>query len=145
MTGLPPDLVCAAARAWIGTPYRHQASLKGVGCDCLGLVRGVWRDLVGPEPEEPPPYGPPGTDGSGVEALTEALGRWCPPASGGPAAGRILVLRLRSGAPARHCAIATGPTTMIHAQDGAAVAEVPLPPLWHRRIAAVFVFPRRPS
>ena len=28
---------------WIGTPYRHQASLKGVGCDCLGLVRGVWR------------------------------------------------------------------------------------------------------
>ncbi len=37
--------------AWIGTPYRHQASLKGVGCDCLGLVRGVWRGVVGPEPE----------------------------------------------------------------------------------------------
>ena len=25
-------------RSWIGTPYRHQASLKGVGCDCLGLL-----------------------------------------------------------------------------------------------------------
>ena len=35
--------IVAEARAWIGTPYRHQASLKGVGCDCLGLVRGVWR------------------------------------------------------------------------------------------------------
>jgi NlpC/P60 family putative phage cell wall peptidase len=33
----------AEARAWIGTPDRHQASLKGMGCDCLGLVRGVWR------------------------------------------------------------------------------------------------------
>ena len=39
------------ARAWIGTPYRHQASLKGVGCDCLGLIRGVWRAVMGEEPE----------------------------------------------------------------------------------------------
>ncbi|MGG2476222.1 peptidase P60, partial [Rhizobium sp. BR5] len=27
----------ALAQGWIGTPYRHQASLQGVGCDCLGL------------------------------------------------------------------------------------------------------------
>ena len=37
--------VLEAATGWIGTPYRHQASQKGVGCDCLGLVRGVWREL----------------------------------------------------------------------------------------------------
>lgn len=43
--------IVAEARAWLGTPYRHQASLKGVGADCLGLVRGVWRAVVGPEPE----------------------------------------------------------------------------------------------
>ena len=35
------------AYSWIGTPYRHQASRKGVGCDCLGLVLGVWRELYG--------------------------------------------------------------------------------------------------
>ena len=35
--------IVAEARAWIGTPYRHQASLKGIGCDCLGLLRGIWR------------------------------------------------------------------------------------------------------
>ena len=46
------------ARNWIGTPYRHQASLKGIGCDCLGLVRGVWRNCIGAEPEAPPPYAP---------------------------------------------------------------------------------------
>ena len=34
------------ARGWIGTPYLHQASCRGIGCDCLGLVRGVWRDGV---------------------------------------------------------------------------------------------------
>ncbi len=48
--------IVAAARGWLGTPYRHQGALKGVGCDCLGLLRGVWREVVGAEPEEPPPY-----------------------------------------------------------------------------------------
>jgi NlpC/P60 family putative phage cell wall peptidase len=47
--------VVAEAMDWIGTPYRHQASRKGVGCDCLGLVRGVWRALYGREPEAPGP------------------------------------------------------------------------------------------
>ena len=46
------------ARGWVGTPYRHQASLKGEGADCLGLIRGVWREVVGPEPEVLPPYSP---------------------------------------------------------------------------------------
>jgi NlpC/P60 family putative phage cell wall peptidase len=36
--------VVAAARGWIGTPYRHQARLKGVGVDCIGLVICVARD-----------------------------------------------------------------------------------------------------
>jgi hypothetical protein len=44
---LTRPLIVAETRAWIGTPYRHQASLKGVGCDCLGLVRGVWRAVIG--------------------------------------------------------------------------------------------------
>lgn len=35
------------AQSWIGTPYRHQASRRGVGCDCLGLVIGVWGELYG--------------------------------------------------------------------------------------------------
>ena len=39
--------VVEAARGWLGTPYRHQVSLKGEGADCLGLVRGVWREVAG--------------------------------------------------------------------------------------------------
>lgn len=44
MSVQPLDVV-AAARGWLGTPFRHQASLKGVGADCYGLVRGVAREL----------------------------------------------------------------------------------------------------
>lgn len=36
-----PHSVVAIARAWKGTRYHHQARLKGVGCDCLGLIVGV--------------------------------------------------------------------------------------------------------
>jgi cell wall-associated NlpC family hydrolase len=34
---MSPEDIIAAARSWIGTPYCHQASLKGVGCDCSGF------------------------------------------------------------------------------------------------------------
>ncbi len=37
--------VVAAARDWLGTPFHHQARLKAVGVDCIGLVIGVAREL----------------------------------------------------------------------------------------------------
>jgi NlpC/P60 family putative phage cell wall peptidase len=67
--------IVEAARHWLGTPYHHQASLRGVGCDCLGLVRGVWRDLYGPEPEAPPPYSPTWAESLGEETLAVAASR----------------------------------------------------------------------
>src|SRR5690606_25246620 len=48
--------VVEIAREWVGTPYRHQASAKGAGTDCLGLLRGVWREIYGAEPEPVPAY-----------------------------------------------------------------------------------------
>ena len=56
MTSADATRVIAIARSWLGTPYHDQASLRGVGCDCLGLARGVWREVVGPEPFPIPPY-----------------------------------------------------------------------------------------
>lgn len=41
--------VVSEARHWIGTPWRHQAALCGVGCDCIGLVAGVAERLGLPE------------------------------------------------------------------------------------------------
>ena len=67
--------IVAAARTWIDTPYRHQASCKGAGTDCLGLVRGVWRDIIGDEPEPVPPYTPDWAEAMATETLLEAARR----------------------------------------------------------------------
>jgi NlpC/P60 family putative phage cell wall peptidase len=40
--------VIAEARSWVGTPYHHQAMLKGIGADCVGLIRGVSTNCGGP-------------------------------------------------------------------------------------------------
>jgi len=35
------ERIVTEAREWLGTPYHHQQATKGVGCDCVGLIRGV--------------------------------------------------------------------------------------------------------
>jgi cell wall-associated NlpC family hydrolase len=40
-----PHPIVTQARGWIGTPFHHQARLKGIGCDCLGLCVGVALEL----------------------------------------------------------------------------------------------------
>jgi NlpC/P60 family putative phage cell wall peptidase len=121
--------IVAAARSWLGTPYVHQASCKGAGCDCLGLIRGVWRELYGTEPESPPPYTPDWAERHGRETLLAAAAR------------DVLLFRYRPHLPAKHAGIATGPDTMIHAQEKAGVVEVPLSGWWRRHLVAVFAFP----
>src|SRR3954447_15161161 len=104
-------LILAEARSWIGTPYRHQASLKGIGCDCLGLLRGVWRNVMGAEPELPPPYSPDWAE-AGADTLVAAARRHLIEidiASFEP--GDVLLFRWRGNLPAKHCAIATSADT----------------------------------
>lgn len=133
------DAALAEARRWIGTPYRHQASLRGAGADCLGLVRGVWRAIYGKEPEDTPPYSPR-WDAAGDDLLMEAAERWfVPVATAAP--GDVLLFRLKPGLPARHCGFLSGPDTLIHAYWGRAVSETALTPWWRRKIAGSFQFP----
>lgn len=133
-----PDRVVAAARGWIGTPFRHRASLKGVGCDCLGLVLGVWREVVG-EPPEPLPAYTADWAATGRDLLGPAVARHCPPIEA-MEPGCVVLLRWRPHLPAGHCAIATGTGRVVHAHAGAAVAEVALAP-WARRVAGLYRFP----
>jgi cell wall-associated NlpC family hydrolase len=37
--------IIQTAREWIGTPWQHHQSLKGVGCDCVGFLTGVAREV----------------------------------------------------------------------------------------------------
>ena len=134
--------IVAAARRWIGTPYLHQASLQGVGCDCLGLVRGVWREVIGAEPEIAPPYTPDWAEALGAETLLDAAHRhFGPVARNAFHEGDILVFRFRDHLPAKHLAIATSQTHMVHAHGGACVTEVAIGSHWRKQIAAAFKFP----
>ena len=156
-------VIVAEARAWIGTPYRHQASLKGAGCDCLGLVRGVWRSLLGDEPERVPGYTRDWAEAGGFEALAEAGRRHLvevAPSDARP--GDVLVFRMRPGGPAKHAGIliigetassgasrdaassrtrASGGGRFVHAYEGAGGVTTRLTRWWAGRLAYAFAFP----
>jgi NlpC/P60 family putative phage cell wall peptidase len=134
--------IAAAARLWIGTPYSHQASVRGAGCDCLGLVRGLWRELVGPEPEAAPPYAPDWAEAGGEELLLAALRRrLVETAVAAARPGDVLLFRMAPAAPAKHCAVLVEGGRMIHAYWGRSVVESWLGPWWRSRLAFCFSFP----
>lgn len=136
------ERIVAAARAWLGTPYHHQASLRGVGCDCLGLVRGIWRDLYGSEPEPMPPYSPYWAQQGSGETLVLAAERHLALVDlRNMQPGDVLLFRWRAHLPAAHCAILTEPDRILHAHDGAAVGEVAFTGWWRRHLSHAFAFP----
>lgn len=145
MTALRDEAIVSAARQWLGTPYLHQGSVRGAGADCLGLIRGVWRDLLGQEPEAVPPYTPDWSEPTRDEALWHAAGRWLHPSlSCEIRPGHVLLFRMREGGVAKHLGIAAmreGSPTLIHAYSGHGVVESPLSEPWLRRIVATFAFP----
>lgn len=141
-TTIDPDRIIATARGWLGTPYHDQASLKNVGCDCLGLTRGVWRELVGDEPFPIPPYSRDWGETGAHEVLAEGARRMMiqiKPCEAGP--GALVLFRMRPGAIAKHVGILTAPDRFIHANERLGVTEEPLTTAWQRRIAFTFLFP----
>lgn len=138
---MTPELVVEAARAWLGTPYRHQAATLGAGCDCLGLLRGVWRTLYGSEPMAVPNYRADWRDTSHADTLQAAAQSLLLPADGPPRAGQVLLFRLHSALPPKHCGILVAPDRFIHAQEQIGVVEANLTGNWARRVAGRFDFP----
>ncbi|WP_296643855.1 NlpC/P60 family protein [Roseinatronobacter sp.] len=148
MTLADPDRVITVARSWLGTPYHDQASLRGVGCDCLGLVRGIWREVVGAEPFPIPPYSRDWGESGPREVLADgarAMMIEVSPADAPP--GALILFRMTPRAIAKHVGILTGrtsrtaPDRFIHAYERLGVVEQPLTQAWRRRIAFAFLFP----
>ena len=136
------DTIIAEARSWIGTPYHHQAAVKGVGCDCLGLVRGVWRAVYGFDPEQPPAYSRDWAETLRRETLAEAAARYMEPAAlDAVEAGDLLLFAINADAPAKHCAILTAQSRIVHAIESHPVAEVSLVAWWRGRLRFAFRFP----
>lgn len=142
MKPLSRSAIVAEARSWVGTAYRHQASVKGHGCDCLGLVRGVWRAVIGPEPIPVPPYTPDWAERGEAELLLHAARRLLVQRPLGAAEpGDVLLFRMDEHAPAKHCAILTTDGRMAHAYWGRAALESRYSDWWRARAAGCFAFP----
>ncbi|SCZ71678.1 putative phage cell wall peptidase, NlpC/P60 family [Epibacterium ulvae] len=141
--------VLHAARRWLGTPYVHQSATLGAGCDCLGLVRGVWADLYGAAPETPPAYSMDWSEPQGDERLWQAASRHLRSKTLADAdAGDVILFRMRAGAVAKHLGIQShigAAPRFIHAYQGHGVVESPLSQPWQRRIVARFAFPHLPT
>ena len=125
------------ARTWLGTPYQHQASIKQVGCDCLGLLRGVWRQLLGAEPEAMPAYGPRWNESSETDLLVAMAERnfTAIAAHAELNLGDILLFKYRLDLPTRHLAIVTSDAKFIHAYVGRGVVENSFSPWWKRHLS----------
>ena len=141
-----PARIVEAARAWLGTPYHDQASVKGVGCDCLGLIRGVWREVVGPEPMPVPPYSRDWGEAGPHEVLAEAARvAMIEIAVSDALTGDVVLFRMRAGSIAKHAGILTNGRqnihSFIHAYERTGVIEEPLNEPWRRRIVFAFRFP----
>ncbi|SMX42018.1 NlpC/P60 family protein [Actibacterium lipolyticum] len=144
MSALGERAVCEARR-WLGTPYRHQASVCGGGADCLGLFRGLWRAFYGCEPEPLPSYAPDWSEVAEEERLWQGLARHLIDKRLEQAdPGDVVLLRMRDGSVAKHLGIQAGvgaDASFIHAYYGHGVVESPLSRPWARRIVARFEFP----
>ena len=136
------EQIVTAARGWLGTPYHHQASVKGVGCDCLGLIRGLWRELLGDEPETLPAYTRDWGDVTGSEPLLAVARRHLLPLASVDLAlpGDVLVFRMQAGV-AKHAGVLVDDAHFIHAVEELGVTEVALTRWWRRRLVAAFSLP----
>lgn len=140
---IPRERILSIAKDWIDTPYQHQASLKGAGSDCLGLIRGIWRELYGAEPMALPPYTADWAEVRGEETLLKAAQAHLAPIPKSEAQpGDILLFRMSPDAPCKHIAVMSAPDRIIHAYWGRAVVESYLVPYWTRRHAFSFSFPK---
>lgn len=139
--------IVEAARCWLGTPFLHQASSRGHGADCLGLVRGVWRDVIGDEPQRLPNYGHDAVHLMQDRALFEALiQHFDRVETDFDAVGDVVAYRLTPTASAQHLGITVGSHNgfpkMVHSYSRHGVVETPIGKSWMRRCVGQFKFPR---
>lgn len=138
--------VIAEAREWVGTPYHHQAAVKGVGCDCGGLIRAVGANtaLMHFERQEWKrfaAYGRTPNPRQMERVLHHYLVR-IPPSRA--RLGDVMWIEWRENLP-MHLAILSehdGRPTMIHAfADAGAVVEHGFTPEWRARVVSWWRFP----
>lgn len=144
-------MIAASARTWVGTPFRWEASLKGVGADCRGVLSGAARECGRPEAEELEAriagYSRRINEAQLIAGLDRLFDRVWLDKLGHPRpvdeleAGDVLGFRVQRKL--QHLGIYTGDGKrhmMVHAYSGepAQVIEAPLGRFWLGRLAGVW-------
>jgi len=133
----------AEARAWLGTPFHHQASVKCVGCDCIGLIKGVGVTLRLVDYDPASPEAQAFANYSMLpnsRRMREGLATWLVPI---PVADATLadILFMAWGREPQHVALVTD-KGIIHSYSGVGkVVEHALDESWQRRIVAAYRYP----
>lgn len=127
------DEIVAAARAQVGTPFRHQGRRPGEALDCVGLgavVAGRWHDVL-----EPAAYGRMPERGLLLQWIERQ-----------PFLHRVEAMQpgdallMRFGREPQHMAIYAGKTIIHSYAKVGRVVEHNLDETWRRRIVAVYRF-----
>lgn len=116
---MTPEDYVNHARLWLGTPFRWQADLRGLGCDCKGLITGVARELGLPEAEHPHFKKSDYSDRVDPNFLKRALSETLEQVET-PQLGDVLLLIL--GGKPQHMGIVAG-TNLLHCYVGRQVSE----------------------
>lgn len=131
------------ARQWVGCKWIHQACVRGVACDCVGLVRGVHAQLTGDAFVGDYDYPATWHLFKEDEKLCQECRKYLveiPVAAAG--AGDILLFGFRPRFPAHHLAILTGDGTIIHSyMDVGVVVETTYNEEWRSMVRFAFRYP----
>jgi NlpC/P60 family putative phage cell wall peptidase len=106
--------VLAEAASWLGTPWHHEAGVKGAGVDCAMLLVRVFAAVGAIAPIDPRPYPIDHMLHSGDERFMGWLQQFADPVTtGDPQPGDVVVYRV--GRCYSHAAIVTQWPDIIHA------------------------------
>jgi cell wall-associated NlpC family hydrolase len=129
---MTPAAIIAAARAELGTPFRHQGRIPGVALDCAGLAVVVarhWYDV-----DEPRAYGRSPHLGL-LQQWVEAQSFIEP---GQAVAGALLLMRFSTEP--QHLAICAGQTIIHSYGKSKLVVEHNFSDVWRARVVRAYQF-----
>jgi NlpC/P60 family putative phage cell wall peptidase len=134
--------IVADARTWIGTKWQHQAGMKGIATDCIGLIKGVYEDMSGNKVTEQVNYASTWHLFKKEEVLYSAVKNYATEIlSDARLPGDIILFAFGKG-PAHHAGILTEKDKFVHAYaETGKVVEVTLDDFWRKHIKYVFKYP----
>jgi NlpC/P60 family putative phage cell wall peptidase len=136
----PREALIAEILLWIGTPFVKDASLRGVGADCAGLIHGVWREGFSTSYPQRPSRETSIETAAATLLLAQPLN---------PAPADILLFAPKAGEPATHAGFITDATPkaarFVHAHWGQGVVESRFGAWWAARLVGVYSFPETQS